>query len=130
LTVQKKGGRLGRGLCERLRPFPAVACTEWPDAAPAGTQDAENEEAEMSNEKFQGVYQASDGYVGKDRPKYFTVSADDLEEDMTDAQLYDLYEEAAYEDFLQNVSCDTSRCDEFVLWAKAAIAKRDSEGDA
>ena len=78
----------------------------------------------MSDEKFQGMYQVSDGYVSGSRPKYFSVSSDDIGDDATEEDLANLYEELAYEDFLQNVNCDTSRSNEFVEWAKQILVKR------
>ena len=83
----------------------------------------------MDREKFQGKYEVSDGYVGGSRPKYFSVFADDLEDDMTDDALENLYEESAYEHFLGNVNCDTYRKDEFIAWAKEVIKNRGNENE-
>lgn len=76
---------------------------------------------------FQGQYQVDDGYVGASRPQHFPVFMDDIEDDMTDDQLESLYEDLAYEHFLQNVSCITSRLGEFKVWAKKVMAERSED---
>ena len=72
-------------------------------------------------DQFKGSYEVEDGYVGKSRPKYFSVSALDLADDMTDDELRDLYSEAADEHFRQCVTFALSKEDEFVEWAREQI---------
>lgn len=75
-------------------------------------------------EKFQGRYQVQDGYAGGARPKYVTICADDLEEDMTDDELVEFYEDEIQRHYEENVSPGAERVDEFVSWAREQLARR------
>jgi len=76
------------------------------------------------SDKFRATYYAADGYVCRDRPKTFTIVADDIEDEMTDDEILDFYQCACEDHFTQNVSCDYAKEAEFLTWAKAQIAAR------
>jgi len=78
---------------------------------------------------FEATYQAADGYVGGARPLYFRIQAEDLEEDMDDNDLAELFEESMQDHFEANVSPQSSDCVAFVDWARQEINNRISEGD-
>lgn len=73
-------------------------------------------------EKFEACYQVDDGYVGKRRPKTFTIHAGDLDEEMSDEELEEFYDEAVEEHFRQHIYPSAERKEEFVEWAKQQIA--------
>lgn len=73
-------------------------------------------------EKFEACYQVDDGYVGKYRPKTFTISSSDLDEAMSDEELEELYDEAVEDHFRQHIYPSAERKEEFVEWAKQQIA--------
>lgn len=81
----------------------------------------------MSKDKFQAKYQVEDGYAGKDRPRHFNIDPSQLEDDMDDGDLERFYEEAVQEHFEQNIAPAAERVDEFIAWAKARIAERQSQ---
>lgn len=76
-------------------------------------------------EKFQARYQVHDGYAGGARPKHFTISADDLEDDMTEEQLVEFYESSVQDHYDEHVFPGAERVDEFVAWARAQLAARE-----
>ena len=79
--------------------------------------------------KFNVTYSIDDGYAGKDRPQHMTIRECDLEEDMDEAALNKLLDDAVQEHFEQNISpypTERSRS-EFLDWAKQQIANRDKE---
>lgn len=76
------------------------------------------------SDKFRATYYAADGYVCSGRPKTFTIAADDIEDEMTDGEILDFYQRECEDHFLQNVSCDYAKEDEFVAWARAVIKAR------
>ena len=78
----------------------------------------------MSTEKFKGRYQVADGYAGGSRPQYFPIHADDLEDDMDDAELSDFYAELAEDHMREMIMADCELVAEFVEWAKAQLAAR------
>jgi hypothetical protein len=80
-----------------------------------------------ATKKFSGQYVVDDGYVGGDRPQYFSVDAYELDDDMTDEELANFYEETAEECFRQKISISIRKRDAFVEWARAVLAARDKE---
>jgi hypothetical protein len=77
---------------------------------------------------FEVTYEVADGYVGGARPLHFWINEDDLEEDMTDKAISDLFYEMLEEDFRKRVSADSPDLERFTAWAKEVIANRaDSE---
>jgi hypothetical protein len=78
------------------------------------------------SEKFQGRYQVQDGYAGGARPKYVSIDADGIEDDITDEELIEYYEDAIQQHFEENVTPGAERVYEFVSWAREQLAKRES----
>jgi hypothetical protein len=78
----------------------------------------------MSKEKFEARYKVEDGYAGGARPQYFKISADELDDEMTDEQLIEFYEDAVQADFEERISPGAERVDEFVAWAREQLAAR------
>ena len=76
---------------------------------------------------FKATYQAADGYVGGARPLYFRIQAEDLEEDMDDEDLTELFHESMQDHFESTVSPESSDCDAFVTWARQQLDSRISE---
>lgn len=74
--------------------------------------------------KFTVNWQAYDGYAGGSRPQSFDIREDDLDDDMTDAALRELFEELLDEAFHNRVSACADNEDEFIAWAKERIAER------
>lgn len=68
--------------------------------------------------KFKARYEVDDGYVGKDRPQYFSISEEDIEDDMDDDQLEQMFYDIMQEEFEQHVIPYAVNVDEFVIWAK------------
>lgn len=78
-------------------------------------------------EKFKGSYQVDDGYCGGSRPQSFTISADEIEDDMDDKDLENLYYEEMQDHFVQNISPVSDQVSEFIEWAKEQMAARADE---
>lgn len=79
------------------------------------------------SETFEGTYEVDDGYVGKGRPKPFEIDADDLDDDMTDDEIAELYDNSARDAFEQEVTYYTNNGDEFLAWAREQLAARKEE---
>lgn len=77
----------------------------------------------MSN-KFTITWEASDGYCGGGRPHSINFRADELEDDMSDADLESLFWDAVRIDFENQVSPVSNDQDNFIAWAKEQIARR------
>lgn len=73
-------------------------------------------------ETFEACYQVDDGYVGKHRPKTFKIYANQLDEDLSEEELEELYDELVENHFRQNIYPSSERKEEFVQWAKEQIA--------
>ena len=76
---------------------------------------------------FKATYQAADGYVGGARPLYFSIRAEDIQEDMDDNDLAEFFYESMQDHFEANVSPESSDCDAFVAWARQQLDSRISE---
>ena len=72
-------------------------------------------------EEFEVAWEAEDGYVGGSRPHHFYISADELDEDMSDSDIKNLFWESVQCDFEQKVSPIPEDEDKFVEWAKEHI---------
>lgn len=72
---------------------------------------------------FTITYQVDDGYAGGNRPQTVLVYDGDLDKDMEDRELLDLYYSMVQEDFEQRISASASNEYEFMEWAKARIVK-------
>lgn len=73
----------------------------------------------MAN-KFTARYCIDDGYVGN-RPKYFSISEHDIEDDMDESELRSLYQESVDDAFRRDISAYGENENEFVEWALATI---------
>lgn len=73
--------------------------------------------------KFKARYEISDGYVGKARPIYCNICSSELEDDMTDDEIEELYHGSVQDHFEQNISPESENLDEFIEWAKSEISK-------
>jgi hypothetical protein len=82
----------------------------------------------MTDSHFKATYQVADGYVGKARPLYFSVSSGELEDDMGDDDLVNLFEDSMQSHFEQAVAPASDDCDAFVAWARQQLSSR-SESD-
>lgn len=80
----------------------------------------------MTDSKFKAAYQVADGYVGKARPRYFSISASDLEEDMSDEDLVNFFEEGMQDDFECNVFPEECNRNEFIEWARQQLICREN----
>ncbi len=76
-------------------------------------------------EKFKARYEVSDGYIGKSRPLYVSIAADDLYEEMTDEDIREVYEENIQAHYEQNVCPEGDNEAEFLAWAKETIKQKD-----
>jgi hypothetical protein len=72
------------------------------------------------SDKFEVTWEADDGYAGGSAPHRFTISADDIEGDMTDAEIREWFWEAVQEDFNQRVSPTSEDENAFFVWVKKA----------
>lgn len=74
--------------------------------------------------RFSGAYEINDGYAGKSRPQSFSVSSDEIEDDMTEDEIRELYAELAEADFQARITVSVSREDAFVAWALEQLEAR------
>ena len=75
-------------------------------------------------DKFKVKYQAADGYVGKDRPLYFSIDSSEIEDGMDDEDLSELYYDMVENDFAQKVSAEGENLDEFFEWVRQVRESR------
>jgi hypothetical protein len=68
--------------------------------------------------KFHAKYKVDDGYAGGSRPQGFTIDLADIEDDMDDGALEDLFQSAMEEDFQQRVTPYAVNSAEFIAWAR------------
>ena len=78
---------------------------------------------ENEMEKFKCDYEADDGYCGGSRPQHFSITDGELDEDMDEEQLEQLFDDSMQEAFTQKVTPYAKNKSEFVEWAKGVIAK-------
>ena len=83
----------------------------------------------MTESHFKATYTAADGYVGKARPLYFSIYSGELEEDMDENDLIDLFENSMQDHFEQTVYPHSSDCDSFVAWARQQLNNRSGGED-
>lgn len=74
--------------------------------------------------RFKGVYEVDDGYVGGSLPKHFDIYEGDIEDDMDELALRCLYQEIMHQAFEKSVCPYEKNEDEFVEWAKQIIATK------
>ena len=79
---------------------------------------------------FEVKWEAEDGYCGGSAPQSFYIDAHELEEDMSEEEIVNLFEESLRDEFLQTVHPVAENQDEFVEWAKMIIAQlKEPEAD-
>ena len=78
---------------------------------------------------FKGTYYVDDGYVGKSRPHHFEIDDFEIEDDMTDENLEELYENLMISDFEDKIHPYSQNVKEFIQWAKEQIAKNREEDE-
>jgi hypothetical protein len=71
----------------------------------------------MSN-SFMGRYEVDDGYVGGSRPQSFEIKDWEIDEDMTEEELREIYRDEMQNHFEQNIFPGGNNEDEFIEWAK------------
>ena len=69
-------------------------------------------------EKFRVKYHVADGYVGKDRPLYFYIDPSEVEDDMEDSELSELYHDQIQDEFEQKVFAEGENLEDFLVWAR------------
>jgi hypothetical protein len=81
----------------------------------------------MSDFKF--TWQVSDGYAGGARPQHASISLDDFEDDMTDADILERLEQIVQDDFEQKASASWSDREQerLLKWVKDGLAGHDEE---
>lgn len=67
---------------------------------------------------FEVTWEAKDGYVSEGRPQHITIDRDEIDPDMTEAQLRTIFFDTVQADFEQTVSWSTDDEEDFVEWAK------------
>lgn len=77
--------------------------------------------------KFNGAYEINDGYAGKSRPQSFSVSSNEIDDDMTEDEIRELYANLAEADFQARITVSVSREDAFVSWALEQLEARQEQ---
>ena len=75
----------------------------------------------VNDNEFEAQFQAEDGYCGGSRPKWFFINADDIEYDMDESDLRNMFQDLMSEAFLDQVYPVSKDEDAFVEWAKKRI---------
>lgn len=75
-------------------------------------------------DKFEVRYEVEDGYVGKSRPQFFKIDSSEIEDDMGDEELSELYHDMVQNDFDQKISPGGENLDEFLDWARSVRDSR------
>jgi len=77
----------------------------------------------MSDNKFKARYEVDDGYAGGSRPQGFIIQEGDFDIDpeMTDEKLTDLFYEMVDEDMRQETSVCNVNVLEFISWARSFL---------
>lgn len=71
--------------------------------------------------RFRASYEVEDGYVGKSAPQYFYIDDSDIDEDMDEESLMEVFYETMQEDF-QNKIYPIETCkEEYLDWCKRII---------
>ena len=77
---------------------------------------------------FEGTYQVEDGYIGN-RPHHFTIYEGDVEEDMDELDLSNLFWRSIQDHFENNLYPSSRDEEAFMAWAKDVITARREEED-
>jgi hypothetical protein len=75
-------------------------------------------------EKFIAEYELPGSYAGFTCVVHFYISADDLEDDMEEAQLVEFYESSVQDHYSKNIHPNMGRVDEFIEWARIQLDNR------
>ena len=78
----------------------------------------------MTKDFFEATYHVADGYVGGARPHYFKISPSDLEDDMTDDDLCELFDDWMLNHFKANIFPESTDYDSFLSWAHQQLSTR------
>ena len=70
---------------------------------------------------FECCYEVDDGYVGGSRYHYFELWGSEIDEDMTEEDLGNLFEERMQEAFLQKLCPYGKNKEAFIDWASGVI---------
>lgn len=80
------------------------------------------------SDTFECKYTVADGYARQSgRPHSFTISADDLDDDMDETDLGQRFTDEMDYAFAESIRPEESNEDEFVAWARAQLAAREKE---
>jgi hypothetical protein len=74
-------------------------------------------------EHFRITWEVDDGYVGKSRPQQCFIEENDIEEDMTEEDLRELFSTVIQDSFEQKVNPVSDDESEFLEWAKTIQEK-------
>lgn len=72
--------------------------------------------------RFLGEYLIGCQYPTSNMPMRFRVGLEDIDDDMSDDEIREIYQQACEEHFLQNVSCDYQKETAFVEWVRAQLS--------
>lgn len=75
-------------------------------------------------DRFKARYQAQDGYAGGAKPKFVTIDEQDILNCDTEDEMREIYDEAIYAHFQENVTPCGENEDEFLAWARERIAAK------
>jgi hypothetical protein len=76
------------------------------------------------SEKFKGRYTVENGGVSNNRPHYFTIDASDLDSDMSQKEIEDLFHNEMQDAFNESNYPEALNHEDFIYWAKEQIAKK------
>ena len=84
----------------------------------------------MKDERFTATYYVEDGYLDEDSPQTFPIHASEIEEDMDDSALRDMYFDLMEVDFQNKTypTPDVRALVKFMEWARGVIDSR-GKGD-
>ena len=74
-----------------------------------------------NKDAFKCIYDVDDGYAGGSRPHSFSIWQSELDEDMTEEDVDNLFEERMQESFLQRLSPYGRNKESFINWALEVI---------
>jgi hypothetical protein len=74
---------------------------------------------------FTAQYEVGDGYCGGSRPQTFKIHYSDIDEDMTQQDIKELYHDMIQNDFEENIFPEAEKVDEFVKWAMTSGSKNE-----
>lgn len=81
------------------------------------------------SDKFKGIYEIDDGYVGKAAPQYFNIDSSDIDEFMEVDELAEIFEDAMQADFEQTIFPCAENKEAFIEWGLEIIEALKEGGD-